>query len=259
MADLVSEQGIWASGADLPEHVSGLFLREESLGMAILVNYHNARVRKRFSYAHEYCHALVDRDHHLTISDHANREQLIEVRANSFAATFLMPREGVIEFLAGFDKVAPSRESLDVFDDATEAGEEEVMVATGRRIASNHRVSFHDVAALSLHFGTSYLSAAYRLKSLGITTAEQTNELISVESAGKAYRLLLAQSFGIEDEEAALRRPRRGDRELTAQILHRAFEAYRRELISEGRVAEFAEKLGVKWDTVEPMVRRLQG
>ena len=57
IASLIASQGIWASGVELPDEMSGLFLRHRSLGVAILVNASHARGRKRFSYAHEYAHA----------------------------------------------------------------------------------------------------------------------------------------------------------------------------------------------------------
>jgi hypothetical protein len=53
MADLVASQGVWASGAVLPDEMSGLFLGHASIRLVILVNFHHARARKRFSYAHE--------------------------------------------------------------------------------------------------------------------------------------------------------------------------------------------------------------
>ena len=61
MSDLINGQGIWATGANLLDAVSGLFMRHSSIGLAILVNFTHLRARKRFSYAHEYAHALMDR------------------------------------------------------------------------------------------------------------------------------------------------------------------------------------------------------
>ena len=61
VADLIATQGIWSSGADLPKEMSGMFLRHPSFGMAVLVNFSHPPPRKRFSYAHEYAHALLDR------------------------------------------------------------------------------------------------------------------------------------------------------------------------------------------------------
>ncbi len=56
--DLIAEQGIWAAMADLPDAMSGLFLRHPEVGTAIFVNAGHVTGRRRFSFAHEYGHAL---------------------------------------------------------------------------------------------------------------------------------------------------------------------------------------------------------
>ena len=91
--------------------MSGIFLRHFSIGMVILVNHRHVRSRKRFSYAHEYAHALLDRmTTSAIVSRRENAFDLIERRANAFAAAFLMPAEGVRWFLEEvLEKGAPSR------------------------------------------------------------------------------------------------------------------------------------------------------
>lgn len=83
---LLTTQGIWASGLKLPAQMSGLFLQHSSIGLGILVNAAHSRARKRFSYAHEFAHALMDREAEITVSSAENASQLIEKRANAFAA-----------------------------------------------------------------------------------------------------------------------------------------------------------------------------
>src|SRR5208283_2104660 len=111
LADLIASQGLWASGADFPNGMSGMFLRHSSIGMVILVNYEHPRARKRFSYAHEYAHALLDRKSTSAIvSRRENSQDFIERRANAFAAAFLMPANGVRWFLEEvLEKGGPSR------------------------------------------------------------------------------------------------------------------------------------------------------
>jgi len=60
----------------------------------------------------------VDRDRSGLVSRASDREDLIEVRANSFAASFLMPEEGVRQFVASLGKGGPSRAYAEVFDEA---------------------------------------------------------------------------------------------------------------------------------------------
>jgi Zn-dependent peptidase ImmA (M78 family) len=56
-------------------------------------------VRKRSSYAHEYGHALFDRQEELRLAQDRNSTELVEKRANAFAAGFLMPAGGVLDQL----------------------------------------------------------------------------------------------------------------------------------------------------------------
>ena len=90
--------------------MSGIFLRHSSIGLVILVNYDHPRSRKRFSYAHEYAHALLDRKTTSAIvSSKENSQEFIERRANAFAAAFLLPAEGVRWFLELLEKGGASR------------------------------------------------------------------------------------------------------------------------------------------------------
>ena len=77
-----TSQGIWASAIELPDEMSGLFLRHPSVGTAILVNSSHPRGRKRFSYAHEYAHALLDRDRTIVVSSADTSSDMVERRAD---------------------------------------------------------------------------------------------------------------------------------------------------------------------------------
>ena len=73
--------------------------------------------RRLFSCAHEYCHVLVDRDRGGLVSRAENREELPEVRANAFAAAFLMPEGGVRAFVRRLGKGEQSRSQLRAYDE----------------------------------------------------------------------------------------------------------------------------------------------
>ena len=77
-------------------------------------------LRRRFSYAHEYAHVLLDRGRRGTISRVADRDSLSEVRAIAFAANFLMPEEGVWQFITALGNGSPSRRHAEVFGDSVE-------------------------------------------------------------------------------------------------------------------------------------------
>lgn len=239
MSDLIKTQSIWASGAKLPDQMSGMFLRHSSIGLCILVNYDHGRARKRFSYAHEYAHSLLDRENPATVSLEQNRADLSEVRANAFAASFLLPRTGVWAFLNARAKAGPSLVEQTVYDPAAEDDGEEVR---GQRRASpgSQSLTFEDVAALAHHFGVSYLATLFRLKSLSIVNSAEFDELREKETFGRSYLELLEQFDDLEGKDN-----RKPDREIVSQVLHLALEAFRREEISQGKLRDLSSLLGI--------------
>ncbi len=253
VADLIATQGIWSSGADLPKEMSGMFLRHPSFGMAILVNFSHARPRKRFSYAHEYAHALLDRKKRsLTVSRVSNRQELAEVRANAFAATFLMPKTGVLAFLAHRNKGIASRENIAVYDLATEKLGPEAQ-ARSRTAPGSQQITCQLIARLAHYFGVSYQAATYRLKALDQINDAQTKELIDRENQGLEFLKLIRFSDDVKDSRQS--RSKKTDRRLVAEVLDLAIEAYRRETISKGKLVELAGLLGVDQQEVVRVAR----
>jgi Zn-dependent peptidase ImmA (M78 family)/transcriptional regulator with XRE-family HTH domain len=237
MSDLINSQNIWASGAHLPDDMSGLFLKHSSIGLFILVNFAHSRARKRFSYAHEYAHALLDRQDSATVSWEEDRRRLPEVRANAFAAAFLLPRTGVWAFLNSRFKAGPSLIEQTVYDPAAEQNAEEVRAL--RRAAPRSQVlTFEDVAALAHHFGVSYQAALFRLKSLSIVNDTEFTELRDKEHFGRQFLDLLQVLVDLEGHDE-----RKPDRELVSQVVHLALEAYRREEISRGKLRDLSTLL----------------
>ena len=190
LAKLIATQGVWAAKAELPDEMSGMFLRHSSFGMAILINEDHPLPRRRFSFAHEYGHALMDRRATATVTTTKNRKDFVEVRANAFAAAFLLPAEGVQTFLRYRKKAMPSREEQIVYDPETEK-EEERIEAKSRHVAKFGKVTCQDVGSLSLLFGTSYQAACYRLRSLECISRPELDELLAKEEyAEAAFELL---------------------------------------------------------------------
>ena len=240
VSELIASQGIWASGVELPNGMSGLFLRHPSIGLAILVNSFHPRGRKRFSYAHEYAHALLDRGRNITISSTDNASEVVERRANAFAAAFLMPRNGIYEALRSLAKGHPSRQEQTVFDVATGGHIE----AELRSSAHSQRITYKDIAILAHHFGVSYQAALYRSKSLRHISHPESQKLLNQEDFGRKY----LKALSMFDEVGEREQRRHWDRELRSEIAHLAIEAYRREEISRGRVLELSKTLGIDSD-----------
>jgi Zn-dependent peptidase ImmA (M78 family)/transcriptional regulator with XRE-family HTH domain len=230
MAELIATQGIWTAAATLPDWLSGMFLNHPSIGLAVLINSEHRLLRKRFSYAHEYAHALLDRSLTVQPTRNDNNTELVEKRANAFAAAFLMPADGIAEQLYRLRKGNPSRWSQVVFDAATEGKIE----AEIRPRPGSQAITYQDVAIIARHFLVSYDAAAWRLRSLNHVSASECSALIDHRDIGRRYMTTL---LGVHDEEPG------NDRELRYQLANLAIEAYRQGEISKGRLREIARKL----------------
>ena len=117
MAELLETQAISAAQATLPGDISGLTLIDKDIGFFVVANREHPILRRRFSYAHEYCHVLLDRNRQGMVSRAQDRNELLEVRANAFAASFLIPAEGLKRFVHNLGKGRPGRIDAEVFDD----------------------------------------------------------------------------------------------------------------------------------------------
>jgi Zn-dependent peptidase ImmA (M78 family)/transcriptional regulator with XRE-family HTH domain len=236
MADLLNAQGIWATGVVLPDQMSGFFINHPQTGTLIVVNFLHHKYRKRFSYAHEYAHALMDRDRAGTVSSRENSSELLEKRANAFAAAFLMPRGGVHQVLQTIQKDLPSRHEQSVFDVATEGR----IDAQLRAEPGSQVLGYQDVVRIADWFKVSYQATVYRLRSLGFVSAQECDSLLTQESHANGFRSMT--SLFDDDAEEKSKKP---DRELLTQVVSLAIEAFRREEISRGRVLELAKTLEV--------------
>jgi Zn-dependent peptidase ImmA (M78 family)/transcriptional regulator with XRE-family HTH domain len=237
IAGFISGQGVWAAACNLPDDMSGMFLSDKQDGLAVLINSKHVSVRRRFSYAHEYGHALFDRDEAVRLTQQSNASELVEKRANAFAAAFLMPASGVEDQLRQLNKGRPSRQAQIVYDVAT-GGQSEVEI---RPRPGSQSITYQDVANMARHFAVSYEAAVWRLKSLAHLGSSETTVLIEQKDSGKAFmRLLKLQGW----DEKKLPDGER-DQELRSQLAWLGVEAYRREEISQGRLRELAGKLQV--------------
>lgn len=250
MADLIAAQGVWVSGAQLPDRMSGLFLHHADLGQVILVNPNHSRTRKRFSYAHEYGHCLMDRGQPVSVTTPTNQNSLAEVRANAFGAAFLMPSSGVTAFLKNLDKGAPSRQTLHVYTPMAEEREHSPVEAQRRPVAGSQIITYQDVVQFSHHFGVSYKAAVYRLKNLNIVNPSETDSLLGAEHHALSFLKLLRLWEDETDDKGA-----RPDRELVSQVAYLAVEAFRREEISRGRLLDISAKLDIPGSKLVSLAR----
>lgn len=240
MADLINTQGIWASGVmSLPDDISGMFISHSSIRMAILVNYKHCKERKRFSYAHEYAHAILDRNNRAIVSSKSNAAELVERRANAFAAAFLMPAAGIEWLLALLEKGEPSRRQHTTYDVAGDGGIE----ALERPAPGSQEITYQDVAFIAHHCKVSYPAAVYRLCDLGHIKQSAKGELLELSGLGNRYMSVLYREYIFE--RGAKPEDPKPDRELVSQVVRLAIEAYRRDEVSEGWLRDLSAKLDV--------------
>lgn len=241
---LLEAQAIRTGLIAMPSGVSGLMLSDPTVGLFVVVNRDHPTVRQRFSWCHEYAHLLLDRAQMGHVSRESERSDLLEVRANVFAANFLMPEDGVRQFVATLGKGSASRLHADVFD---ESG---VVPIDSRTAGGSQDLQIYDVVKLSHHFGVSVLSALYRLMNLRLITDKQFEEMKQMDSDGMTKQVadLLGLSQPPEDENISA---------FYRRYLVLALEAYRREKISRRKLIEIASKLGVGATEIEQVVQSL--
>ncbi len=239
LCDLLESQGVRAAAVGLPPNISGLTSIEGSIGVFVVVNADHPPVRRRFSWAHEYAHVLVDRNRSGAISRAENRTDLLEVRANAFAAEFLMPADGTLQFVHALGKGSASRSQVSIFDGSAAVQVEQ------RSTPGSQDIQLYDVALLASHFGVSRISALYRLKNLRLIDDPEFQHLKKEEDAGVGQTIadfLSAPETGA-DKTA-------GD-DFRRRFLGLALEAYRREDITRSKLVELAAMVETRPDDVK--------
>jgi Zn-dependent peptidase ImmA (M78 family)/transcriptional regulator with XRE-family HTH domain len=241
---LLEVQGIRTGLIAMPSGISGLMISHPNVGLFVVVNREHAAMRQRFSWCHEYAHLLLDRTQMGHVSREAERTDLLEVRSNVFAANFLMPEDGVRQFVGLLGKGSASRLHANVFD---ESG---VVPIDSRKAGGSQDLQIYDVVKFAHHFGVSVPSALYRLLNLRLITEKQFDEMKQLDHNGLSKQL--AELFGLpqsaEDENVSA---------FYRRYLGLALEAYRREKISRRKLLEIASKLGVGADEIEHVVQSL--
>ena len=156
LGEILESVGVKVVFRPLPESkVWGFSITSRSIGNCIFVNTDCTVERQRFTLAHELGHLVMDRDHSATIltekqvPDDVEIKKLIEVRANAFAAAFLMPDLFVKSMLA----------TLGVFQGQTE------------------RLTTVVVDYMRKQFGVSYDAMLWRLINLKIISINERNRL----------------------------------------------------------------------------------
>ncbi len=241
LVGLFETQGVRTAIVDLPDDISGITLTEVSVGLFVVVNRGHHLLRRRFSLAHEYGHILVDRDRLALVSRGSERDDLVEVRANAFAASFLMPESGIRQFVVGLGKGKPSRVHAEVFD---EAGALDV---EGRTEPGTQALQLYDVVQVAHHFGVSRPAALYRLRNLRLLSEAEFEMLKALDEAGKGKEMVGLLGLPEPSHEEARNTFRR-------RFLGLALEAYRRDEITRAKLVELADLVGLSREDTARLV-----
>jgi Zn-dependent peptidase ImmA (M78 family) len=74
-------------------NLSGIFIQHPVAGKCVLVNYSEDLYRQNFTVSHEVAHSIFDTNQRYNVSFTKDGKDIKEIRANRFAAGFLMPAE----------------------------------------------------------------------------------------------------------------------------------------------------------------------
>ncbi len=247
MLDLLEQQGIRTAIVGLPEDVSGLTLEDREVGPLVAVNQAEHVLRRTFSFAHEYAHVLLDLNTSGIISRGRDRAELIEIRANAFAANFLMPEAGVRQFLATLGKTGDACLMV-----AAPTSEDDAMGMEARGDKAALDIQLHEIALLAHHFCVSRSVALYRVRNLHMVSEKELNRLLDDEKAGRGREL--AQLLDLPEPDHAEERKR-----FRQRFVSLAFEAFRREDITRAKLKALFEMLGQPTQSMLDMVESLGG
>lgn len=246
LADLLESQGVRAAFVSLPANISGLTLADVNIGVFVVVNAGHVAVRQRFSLAHEYAHVLMDRDRSGAISRAENRADLLEVRANAFAAELLMPADGVAQFVHGLGKGAQSRSQMAVFD------ESEAVQVEQRAAPGSQDIQLYDAVLLAHHFDSSRIATLYRLKNMKLIDDSEFQRLKDEENKGAGNTI--ASFLAVRDAD----RGQSSRDDFRRRFMGLALEAYRRDEITKAKLTELAAMVELSRRAVQNVLASMQ-
>jgi Zn-dependent peptidase ImmA (M78 family)/transcriptional regulator with XRE-family HTH domain len=147
---LLERQGIKVLDWQMPDtsSIDGALFASAETGPSILLNKAAPSARRQFTAAHEYAHLLFDLDgDQAEVCFRGGGAALAEKRANAFAAEFLSPTSGVLEFLET------------------------------RGVPKKRPVTVGDVVELQRYFNVSYEATLWRLLNLGLIDADEREDM----------------------------------------------------------------------------------
>jgi len=238
LPSVLERQGMLVLELELPNAISGFTFRfGRHLVCAINAVQHWSR--QRYSLAHEMCHALCDVEATPGIVSRPDEaKDPREVRANAFAAEFLMPEEGVRIFLEGLGKGLPATVT-------TEQG-------IARRRYRAVPIDLWDVTELAQHFGVSRDAVIWRLKALELIS--ETERIVLFERLRTGLGPRLEERLGLREPDAAKGQIRYARK----RLISLSVEALRRGEISTRKFMELGTLAGLTESEVQQIIESVQ-
>ena len=170
---LIEDQsGVGIALEPLQERIAGICVRVADLAIVLIDSSANVG-RQRFTVAHELCHLLVGDGEQVHVDERLTGQSLVEMRANAFAAHFLMPAKAVRRYLR--------ERTVD----------EEVMVE------------------LQYTFGVSLDALLWQLVNLDLISENRRDQIRAVGSKALAFRYGYGSEWDRLEHERNIRRPPR--------------------------------------------------
>ncbi|MBC7362517.1 MAG: helix-turn-helix domain-containing protein [Candidatus Aminicenantes bacterium] len=235
-ANILELQGILILGLKLPPGISG-FTFHTGQAIVCTVNASEPPVRQRYSLIHEYCHALCDiKDLPAIVTRAKEGKNLREVRADVFAANFLMPEEAIKNFLLSRGKGNPSRIQIQV------VVKDEILNYEARRPEKDLEINYLDVVQMAGYFGVSVESVIWRLYNLRFINEKEREELLDKDKSDVSK--VVKKYF---DQKNALsgKRNRFIFQHASERLVNLAIEAARLGLISRNKLIELLKLAGL--------------
>ena len=178
---------------ELPPNISGLFLNSRRTGFLLIVNRTIPVERRRFQIAHGYAHVLFDRNHRCLTCRTESRRDFCELRASSFAISFLLPESGVRRYLESLGKETLGRSAggeLELYSEPYEPHLEEKRIRVpGRGRRGAEPISYCDLVLTAWFYGVTPSMAAGVFRNLRYITKEQFEQMDKTDETTSAMPL----------------------------------------------------------------------
>lgn len=185
-------------------NISGLTIQHPSAGACMLVNYSEDVYRQRFTAAHEAAHGIFDSGEEVVVSfTRWKNDDLVEIRANTFASRFLLPPNLVASIpvrkwtpaeivqwasrlMVSTAALAIALKEAGIVDEATVSDLRKVSVPAAAKVDPElanltGRSAERKADLLQRGLTTSYVALCFEAYSSGIITAGRAAEMMLVD------------------------------------------------------------------------------